>query len=108
MENIKNHSHSSGTLLPGHYTAVRSELESLIAPAVDIAEPEATDHANSRREALEIRRTKAQRQHASNPELTTPASPVVKGPINCHRCQTKCTDADHYLSHECKPRRRIA
>jgi hypothetical protein len=55
-----------------------------------------------------MRRTKAQRQHASNPELTTPASPVVKGPINCHRCQTKCTDADHYLSHECKPRRRIA
>lgn len=27
----------------------------------------------------------------------------VKGPIRCHKCQLNCRDADHYLSHECKP-----
>ncbi len=27
----------------------------------------------------------------------------VKGPIRCHKCQLKCNDAAHYLSHECKP-----
>lgn len=27
----------------------------------------------------------------------------VKGPIRCHTCQLKCLDAEHYLSHICKP-----
>ncbi len=27
----------------------------------------------------------------------------VKGPIRCHTCQLKCLDAEHYLSHVCKP-----
>lgn len=31
------------------------------------------------------------------------APPKVKGPIRCHKCQLKCRDAEHYLSHECKP-----
>jgi hypothetical protein len=25
----------------------------------------------------------------------------VKGPIRCHKCQLKCRDAAHYLSHKC-------
>ena len=29
----------------------------------------------------------------------------VKGPIRCHKCQLKCRDAEHYLSHACKPAR---
>ena len=29
----------------------------------------------------------------------------VKGPIRCHKCQLKCRDAEHYLSHTCKPAR---
>ncbi len=28
----------------------------------------------------------------------------VKGPIRCHKCQLMCRDAEHYLSHECKPK----
>jgi hypothetical protein len=27
----------------------------------------------------------------------------VKGPIRCHKCQLKCRDAEHYLSHKCEP-----
>ena len=27
----------------------------------------------------------------------------VKGPIRCHKCQLKCRDAEHYLSHKCAP-----
>jgi hypothetical protein len=30
---------------------------------------------------------------------------VVKGPIRCHNCQMKCVDAEHYLAHDCVPRR---
>jgi hypothetical protein len=30
---------------------------------------------------------------------------VVKGPIRCHNCQMKCVDAEHYLSHDCVPKR---
>jgi hypothetical protein len=26
----------------------------------------------------------------------------VKGPIRCHKCQLKCRDAEHYLSHKCE------
>jgi len=34
------------------------------------------------------------------------ANPVskVKGPIRCHTCQLKCSDAEHYLSHKCEPK----
>jgi len=28
--------------------------------------------------------------------------PKVKGPIRCHKCQLKCRDAEHYLSHKCE------
>ena len=28
----------------------------------------------------------------------------VKGPIRCHTCQLKCSDAEHYLSHKCEPK----
>jgi hypothetical protein len=28
----------------------------------------------------------------------------VKGPIRCHKCQLKCSDAEHYLSHACEPK----
>ncbi len=28
----------------------------------------------------------------------------VKGPIRCHKCQLKCLDAEHYLSHNCEPK----
>jgi RNA polymerase sigma-70 factor (ECF subfamily) len=27
----------------------------------------------------------------------------VKGPIQCHKCRLKCSDAEHYLKHKCKP-----
>jgi hypothetical protein len=108
MENIKNYLQPLGAQLAGHHTARRPELEALIAPAIHAAEEAATDHAHSRRVALEMRKTKALLQRASNPDLTTSATPEVKGPITCHKCQIKCTDADHYLSHDCKPRRRIA
>src|SRR5438270_12715174 len=30
--------------------------------------------------------------------------PQVKGPIRCHKCQLKCRDAPHYLSHRCEPK----
>lgn len=105
MENIKNLPYDSGTQLGGHHTARAPELEALIAPAIQAAEEAATDHAHSRMVALEMRKDKAKRQHAMNPELTTPANPEVKGPITCHKCQMKCTDADHYLGHQCMPRR---
>ena len=47
----------------------------------------------------------------SNPERVNPSpttehakiSSKVKGPIRCHKCQLKCRDAEHYLSHKCKP-----
>ncbi len=26
----------------------------------------------------------------------------VKGSIRCHKCQLKCRDAEHYLSHKCE------
>jgi hypothetical protein len=29
----------------------------------------------------------------------------VKGPVRCHKCQLKCIDAHHYLSHKCEPTR---
>lgn len=28
--------------------------------------------------------------------------PKVIGPIRCHKCQLKCRDAEHYLSHKCE------
>ena len=36
------------------------------------------------------------RKHAAN------ILPKVKGPIRCHKCQMKCRDAEHYLSHKCE------
>jgi hypothetical protein len=37
-----------------------------------------------------------------------PAS-KVKGPIRCHKCQLKCLDAEHYISHKCEaPRLNLA
>ena len=34
----------------------------------------------------------------------TNSAPKVKGPIRCHTCRLKCLDAQHYLSHTCKPK----
>ena len=28
----------------------------------------------------------------------------VEGPIRCHTCNLVCSDAEHYLSHTCKPK----
>jgi hypothetical protein len=28
----------------------------------------------------------------------------VKGPIRCHACRLMCSDAAHYLSHNCEPK----
>jgi hypothetical protein len=28
----------------------------------------------------------------------------VKGPLRCHKCRMMCRDAEHYLSHACKPK----
>jgi hypothetical protein len=40
--------------------------------------------------------------HQSRAERSrTPSK--VKGPIRCHKCQLTCRDAEHYLSHSCKP-----
>ncbi len=38
-----------------------------------------------------------------NLKVANPAS-KVKGPIRCHKCQLKCVDAAHYLSHNCEPK----
>jgi len=38
----------------------------------------------------------------ATPEAVNPVS-KVKGPIRCHKCQLKCRDAEHYLSHKCSP-----
>ena len=37
-------------------------------------------------------------------ESKSVAPSKVKGPVRCHRCQLKCRDAEHYLSHKCEPR----
>jgi hypothetical protein len=43
-----------------------------------------------------------------NLDLREPIAPKavskVKGPIRCHKCQLKCSDAEQYLSHNCQPR----
>jgi hypothetical protein len=39
----------------------------------------------------------------SQPSRADKTSKVI-GPIRCHTCQLMCRDADHYLSHECKPK----
>ena len=40
----------------------------------------------------------------TNLEPTPAKASKVKGPIRCHTCQLMCRDAEHYLSHECKPK----
>jgi hypothetical protein len=41
-------------------------------------------------------------QERPAPKPQSVRSPV-KGPIRCHKCQLKCRDAEHYLSHKCEP-----
>jgi len=38
----------------------------------------------------------------SNRKNAANTPPKVKGPIRCHKCQMKCRDAEHYLSHKCE------
>lgn len=38
----------------------------------------------------------------SSLKLAADVPPKVKGPIRCHKCQMKCRDAEHYLSHKCE------
>ena len=39
----------------------------------------------------------------NTPPVRIASRSKVKGPIRCHKCQLKCRDAEHYLSHECNP-----
>ena len=39
----------------------------------------------------------------TNAQTRVATASKVKGPIRCHKCQLKCIDAEHYLSHKCEP-----
>jgi hypothetical protein len=90
----------------GHHTARRPELEPLVAAVVNAAQAtDVANHAEARGAASEIRKTQTRRRNGSGPDSAIHTISIVKGPILCHHCQLKCTDAAHYLSHKCIRRR---
>jgi hypothetical protein len=87
----------------GHHTARRPELEPLVTAVVEAAP--ARDPVADYAEAREMRKIHIRRRNAVGPDSAIHTIAVVRGPILCHRCQLKCTDAAHYLSHTCIGRR---
>jgi hypothetical protein len=57
------------------------------------------DEAGLKSDAQPIR---AEAVPTSKPAKVKVVSKVL-GPIRCHKCQLKCRDAEHYLSHKCEP-----
>jgi hypothetical protein len=89
------------TLLKRHAAGPIAEklpaLGPLISPAAEVVTNSATHKVPG---ALKQRTLKpAQSQDEQRMRA------VVKGPIRCHNCQMKCVDAEHYLVHDCVPRR---
>jgi hypothetical protein len=93
------------TLLKRHAAGPITEklpaLGPLISPTAEVAANSATHKVPGTLERTLKQRTLKPLQSQDEQRMRA----VVKGPIRCHNCQMKCVDAEHYLAHDCVPRR---